>query len=41
MTSEEFRAIRRQLGLTQTELAAKLRRDHDVVSLRVQRITPA
>ena len=36
MTSEEFRALRRQLGLNQTELAAKLGMTQPMVS-RVER----
>ena len=42
MTSEEFRALRRQLGLHQTELAAKLGMTQPMVS-RVERgaLSPA
>jgi transcriptional regulator with XRE-family HTH domain len=36
MTSEEFRAIRRQLGMNQTELAAKLGMTQPMVS-RIER----
>ena len=36
MTSEEFRQIRRQLGLNQTELAAKLGMTQPMVS-RIER----